>query len=171
MMGFVLRSHASERQLIRPALLVLTAYAVTGFIVCASLSAGENFTVGQAGLSGSGTGSVSYLLSTLPSSKSLTLFDILLLESGIVGIALLTFLAFVPLGYMTLSAHQNRTDGLILCCGLLCGITLILSVFLPFTPPLAGAMVLCAMGLFLAWGAGEASLRDVALDKSQQLGI
>lgn len=161
MMGFVLRSHAAEKGLTRPALLMLSGYAVAGFIACAGLGGGDSYTVDQASLVGNGAGSLSYLLSTLPAGKNLTLFDILLLESGVVGLGLLTFLLFVPLGYIALSAQQGRTDPLVLVCGLLTGIVMILSVFLPFTPPVAGFMVLTSMGLFLAWGASETALRDL----------
>lgn len=164
MMAFVLRSYAAEKPMVRPMLIVLGGYAVFGLILCADLGHGaEQFTVDRAGLVGNGAGSLSYLLSTLPADRSLTLFDILLLESGVVGLALLTFLIFVPLGYIALSAGQGRTDRLILCCGLLTGIALILSVFLTFTPVLAGFMVLCAMGLFLAWGASETALQGISL--------
>lgn len=164
MMAFVLRSYAAEKPMVRPMLLVLCGYAVSGLLLCAGLGQGtEEFTVDQAGLTGNGAGSLSYLLSTLPADRSLTLFDILLLESGVVGLGLLTFLVFVPLGFIALAAGQARTDKIVLCCGLLTGTALILSVFLTFTPALAGLMVLCAMGLFMAWGASEPALDGISL--------
>jgi hypothetical protein len=163
MMGFVLRSHAAERGMTRPALIMLCSYAVAGFIACAGLGGGDAFTVDKAALVGNGAGSLSYLLSTLPAGKSLTLFDILLLENGVVGLGLLTFLLFVPLGYIALSAQQKRLDPLVVLCGVLTGIVMILSAFLPFTPPLGGFLLLCAMGLFLAWGASETAERERTL--------
>ena len=164
MMAFVLRSYAGEKPMVRPVLIVICGYAVAGLTVCAGLGVGdERFTVEHAALVGNGAGALSYLLSTLPADRSLTLFDILLLESGVVGLGLLTFLLFIPLGHIALSAQQGRADRLVLCCGLLTGVALILSVFLAFTPPLAGFMLLCAMGLFLAWGASETSLRGIDL--------
>jgi hypothetical protein len=168
MMAFVLRSYAAEKPMVRPTLIVLCGYAIAGLFVCAGLGHGaEEFTVDQAALVGNGAGSISYLLSTLPADRSLTLFDILLLESGVVGLGLLTFLVFVPLGYIALSAGQGRTDALVLCCGLMTGMALILSVFLTFTPVLAGFMLLCAMGLFLAWGASETALQGISLTPAQ----
>lgn len=161
MMGFVLRSYAIEKSMTRPALLVLSGYAVAGFITCFGLNASGGVTVESATLSGSGAGALSYLLSTLPAEKALTLFDILLMEGGVIGIALLAFLLFVPVGYIALSAQQGRTDRLVLCCGLIAGLVLILSVFMVYSPPVPGFMTLAAMGLFLAWGASETALRDI----------
>jgi len=158
MMGFVLRSHAAEKHLARPMLIVLTGYAVAGLIVCAGLGSSQDMTFAKADLVGSGAGSVSYLLSTLPAGKPLTLFDILLLESGVVGIGILTFALFIPLGYISLSAQQGKTDWMVMACGMLTGTAMILAVFLTFTPALAGCLALCAMGLFLAWGASETRL-------------
>ncbi len=161
MMGFVLRSYAIEKAMTRPALIVLCGYAVAGFIACLGLGGANGITVESATLSGSGAGALSYLLSTLPAEKALTLFDILLMEGGVIGIALLAFLLFVPVGYIALSAQQGRTDRLVLCCGLIAGLVLILSVFMAFSPPVPGFMTLAAMGLFLAWGASETSLREI----------
>lgn len=161
MMGFVLRSYAAERGLTRPALIMLCSYAVAGFIVCAGLGGDKDFTVDKAALVGNGAGSLSYLLSTLPAGRSLTLFDILLLENGVVGLGFLTFLLFVPLGYIALSAQQKRIDALIVICGVLIGVVMMLAAFLPFTPPLGGFLLMCAMGLFLAWGASEAASQNI----------
>ncbi len=156
MMGFVLRSHAAEMKLTRPILIVLAGYAVAGLIVCSGLGqTGQDMSFARADLVGNGAGSVSYLLSTLPAGKPLTLFDILLIESGVVGIGILTFALFIPLGYISLSAQQGRTDPVVMACGMLTGAAMILAVFLNFTPALAGFLALCAMGLFLAWGASE----------------
>ncbi len=158
MMGFVLRSYAAELDLTRPALIILSAYAVAGFIACSGLKAGGGLTVDDAALTGNGAGSLSYLLSTLPTGKTLTLFDIMLLENGVIGLGLLAFLLFVPLGSIALSAGQGRGGRLIPACGMLAGVALILCFFLAFTAPVAGAMALAAMGVFLAWGAGEPAL-------------
>ncbi len=156
MMGFVLRSHAAKRNMMRPALLVLCAYAVAGYIAFTGLDrSGEGFALVGAELVGNGAGALSYLKGTIPAGETLSLFDILLLESGIGGIAILTFILFVPLGYISLSAHNNGHDLVILTCGMLTGAVMILSVFLSFTPALGGFMALCWMGVFLAWGASE----------------
>lgn len=162
MMGFVLRSFAAERSMTRPALIILSSYAVAGAIVCAGLKEGGGLTVESAALTGSGAGTVSYLLSTLPAGKSLSLFDIMLLESGVVGLGLLTFLLFVPLGSIALTAGQGRGGALMTTAGLLAGIALILCFFLAFSPPVAGTMALAAMAVLLSWGAGEPAL--AALD-------
>ena len=164
MMGFVLRSHASDSGMTRPALLVLSSYAFAGLILCAGLNPTSSVTVDSAGLLGNGAGAMSYLLSTLPANKGLSFFDMLLLENGVVGLSILTFLLFVPIGYICLSAGQRRTDWMIVACGLLAGTVLILSVFLEFTPLLCGIMVLSSMAVFMAWGASEVP-STIELDK------
>ena len=155
MMAFVLRSHAVDAGMTRPALLVLVSYAAAGYIACLGLNPSQTVTVEQADLVGNGAGSLSYLLSTLSAGKGLSLFDILLLESGVIGLSILTFLLFVPLGYLCLSARQGRTDWISVLCGMLAGIVLILSVFLAFTPLICAIMALSCMAVFLAWGASE----------------
>lgn len=159
MMGFVLRSHAAEKGLARPALIVLCAYAVSGYIAFAGLEpSGNGAPVAQADMIGNGRGAAAFLLGSLPDGKVLSLFDIVLLEGGIAGLGILTFLLFIPLGYITLSAQHARTDWMVVGCGMLAGSVLILSAFLSFTPALGGFMALCWMALFLAWGASENNL-------------
>lgn len=162
MMAFVLRSHAFDRRETRPALLILCGYAVAGFIIFIDLAyGGQPAVIADADLTGNGNGAISYLLGQLPEGKPLTLFDLLLLESGVGGIAILAFLLFVPLGYISLSAQQGRTDWVVVGTGCITGIILILSVFLTYSPAIGGLMGLCAMGLFLAWGASENT--DIAI--------
>lgn len=159
MMGFVLRSHAAEKGLTRPMLIVLSAYAVSGYIAFAGLEpSGNGFALAQADMIGNGSGAAAFLLGSLPEGKVLSLFDIVLLEGGIAGLGILTFLLFIPLGYISLSAQNARTDLMIVACGMLAGSVLILSAFLSFTPALGGFMALCWMGLFLAWGGAENNL-------------
>ncbi len=159
MMAFVLRSHAAEKRLTRPALIVLCAYAVSGYIAFAGLEpSGNGAPTAQADLIGNGSGAASFLLGSLPDGKVLSLFDIVLLEGGIAGLAILTFLLFIPLGYISLSAQSARTDWMVVGCGMLAGSVLILSAFLSFTPALGGFMALCWMALFLAWGGAENNL-------------
>ena len=159
MMGFVFRSHAAQKGLTRPMLIVLCAYAVSGYIAFAGLEpAGQGVAVAQADIIGNGSGAASFLLGSIPEGKTLSLFDIVLLESGIAGLAILTFILFIPLGYISLSAQAARADWMIVGCGMLAGSVLILSVFLSFTPALGGFMALCWMALFLAWGGAENNL-------------
>lgn len=156
MMGFVIRSHAGERTITRPVLIVLCAYAVSGFITFTGLPVGgEGLAVARADLVGNGAGLASVLLGPIAEGEALSLFEILLLDSGVIGLAILSFLLFIPLGYMTLGAHGPDRDLLITACGMTIGTVMILSAFLPFTAALGGFLALCWMGLFLAWGASE----------------
>ncbi len=153
MMGFVLRSHSGEIEGMRLAMLVLCGYVISGYIVFSGLGGNAaSFAVMEADFVGNGSGAASYLLGTIPAGKTLGAFDIILLESGITGLAILAFLLFIPLGYIALSAHSQHCDKLVSATGMISGIALILSVFLPFTPALGGYMALCGMALFLAWG-------------------
>lgn len=165
MMGFVLRSHAGNRSITRAILIVLCGYAVTGLIVFSGLEAGKGFAVAQADVMGNGSGAVSYLLGTIEAGKTLSLFDILLLDSGLGGLAILTFALFVPLAYISLSAQKRSADWMVIGCGMIIGIVMILSVFLSFTPALGAFQALCWMGLFLGWGASENTLRALPLTK------
>src|SRR5690606_20130705 len=86
-MGFVLRSHATERSMTRPALLVFLTYAAAGYITYAGFGGGESTRI-SAGMTGSGPGAAPYI-EPAAGGQNLALFDILLLESGIAGLALL----------------------------------------------------------------------------------
>lgn len=154
MMGFVLRSYARDREMIRAMLLVLCAYAVSGYIAFSGLPE-TGGAVEKAALVGNGAGTLSYLLSTLAPTHTPSLFDIMLVESGIGGIAILTLILFIPLGSIALSAQARSADGVVIFCGVANGLSLILAIFLPFSPALAGYIGLCCMGIFLAWGASE----------------
>lgn len=162
MMGFVLRSHAAHRGQTRAALIILCGYAVAFYIAFAGLEpAGNAVTIHRADITGNGAGAATFLLGTLAEGKTYSFFDIVLLESGIAGLALLTFILFIPLGYITLSAQGRETDWLVVGCGMIAGSVLILSVFLSFTPALGGFMALCWMALFLAWGGAENRLSAI----------
>ncbi len=159
MMGFVLRSHAVQRGMTRSMLLVLCGYAVAGLIAFAGLDATKmGPSVLTADLIGNGSGALSYMMGSFPADKAISLFDLLLIESGVGGLSILTFVFFVPLGYIALSASSSLTDKLVVTCGVLTGLVMILAMFLPLTPALGGFIALCWMGLFLAWGASENTL-------------
>ncbi|MFA5592825.1 MAG: hypothetical protein WC989_05900 [Micavibrio sp.] len=167
MMGFVLRSYAQDRDMLRPALLVLCGYAVAGLILFAGLNGGLSASlVPAAGFAGQGAGAASYLRGMMPEGAAISLFDLLLIESGVAGLAILAFLLFIPLGSICLGVSAQGGDAMIAACGILTGIALILSCFLPFSALLGGFMILCWMALFLAWGhgdqvmAGNAALRQ-----------
>lgn len=157
MMGFVIRSHAGIQSLARPVLIVLAGYAVSGLIAFAGLAHFSGPTqVLPPDLVGSGPGAAGYLLGISGEKTTANLFEILLVEGGVIGLALMSFLFFIPLGYLCLGAQQaGNRDSLSLGAGMLIGIIMILSVFLPFTPAFGGFVALCWMGLFLAWGLGE----------------
>ena len=162
MMGFVLRSHAGQRKATRSVLLILCAYAVSGYIALTGLEgAGHGGALAGVDLVGNGAGALSYLRGTIEPDTTLSLFDILLLESGIGGIAILTFILFVPLGHISLCVQNSGPDLMVLVCGMITGAVMILSVFLAFTPALGGLMALCWMSLFLAWGASENNLQII----------
>lgn len=156
MMGFVIRSHAGDHRLARPLLIVVAGYAVAGLIFFSGLpgEAGD-FTTLSTGLAGGGSGAASYLPLALEPGKTLSLFEIILLEGGVVGLGILSFLIFIPLGYVSLSAQGALRDPISIGAGVLIGAVMILSAFLPFTEALGAFLALCWMGLFLAWGLCE----------------
>lgn len=155
MMAFVLRTYAPHRSMTRAFLIILGGYALSGLIVFAGLDATAADASAMGGFYGNGAGSSDYFSPRLQDSLP-TLFDIVLIESGAGGMALLAFILFVPLGSLALSGRG--TDQLILTCGILTGLALIGAVFLPATPYLGAFITMCAAGLFLAWGASEAHL-------------
>lgn len=155
-MGFVLRSVARDRNVTAPAMLILSSYAVAGYIFFAGLAA---HTKGAFPFSpqwiGNGAGSASYFEGALPTGKTMTLFDLVLIESGIGGLAILSFILFIPLGYIALAFSSRKCDKIVCYCALLTGCTMILAVFLPFTPVMAGYFALCWIAVFLGWGHAE----------------
>lgn len=159
MMGFVLRSHAAEKGMTRAMLIVLCGYAVSGFIAFSGLQVTNTAMPSAAGLVGNGSGSAAHLLGDIAAPSRPSFFDYVLMESGIAGLAILTFLLFIPLGYICLCAQNTRSDKLVVVCGAITGSMMIFSFFLPFTPALGGFIALCWMALFLAWGASENTLR------------
>lgn len=155
MMGFVLRSHASQVAHVRPVLIIIAGYAISGLIAFAGLDTPKNAVeLGQTGLIGNGAGALTWLAGPLD-EKALSLFEVLLLENGVGGLGMLTFLLFVPMGYVALAAHRPGADRFVTFCGVSIGAVVILSAFLPLTPALAGFLALCWTGLCLAWGASE----------------
>jgi hypothetical protein len=160
MKGFVLRSYAAQKKLTRLLLLILCSYAAAGYIAFTGLEpAGMGIAIANADIMGNGSGAA-FLLGAIPEGKTLSLFDIVLLESGIAGLAMLIFILFIPLGYICLSAQNVKADWMMVCCGMVTGSVMILSAFLTFTPLVGGLMALCWMALFLAWGGAENSLSE-----------
>ncbi|PZQ46816.1 MAG: hypothetical protein DI551_04510 [Micavibrio aeruginosavorus] len=162
MMAFVMRTYAAEKTLARPALLIVCAYAVAGFILTLGLG-GQGLDSYAASLSGNGSGSIAYLTGGLREGEYPSIFGIILVESGVVGLAILTFLLFIPLGCISLSSKRGITDNMVLCCGMLLGSMILVCVFQPFTPVLCGTAVLCLIGLFLAWGTAESAMAQELL--------
>lgn len=154
MMAFVLRSYAGERSAARGALIIMASYAAAGFLFFSSLAAPLDLYV-NAGLTGNGIGSWAMLMGTYPAKTAPRLFDLLLLEGGVAGLGLLAVAVFIPLGAIAMSAYEEKADTLISACGMIAGLCLLLSVFLPCTPALGAYLALCAAGLFLAWGAAD----------------
>lgn len=159
MMAFNLRSYASDRSMTRVLLIVLCGYAVAGTMVFAGLATGGAPTVTAVGFGGNGIGAGAYLGAK---GAAATLFDAILIQSGVGGLALLAFILFVPLGYIALAAQARSVDGMVTACGLVCGGAIIASAFVPFTPYLGGFITLCSAALFLAWGASERRLTVIA---------
>lgn len=159
MMAFVLRTHAPSRAPTRSMMIVVASYAVAGLITFLGLSvehaASFSQSVSNPGMTGSGAGTGLWLAGALYGDGAPTMFELLLIETGIGGVAMLAFMMFVPLGAITLGAPSKRVDSLVLSCAMIIGICLIISVFLPMSPALGAYMLLCLMGLFLAWGAAE----------------
>jgi hypothetical protein len=154
LMAFVLRTHAFLKTCARPFMIVLASYAVAGLATFFAAKASSSMPSFGA-FTGNGAGSSAWLLAPFDTGHAPSLFDFLLTESGLVGLAIAAFAVFVPLGTIALAAGKKHTDTLVSFCGILCGLCLILSLFLPFGSLLAAYMVLCAAGLFLAWGDSE----------------
>lgn len=155
MMAFNLRSYGANRSMTRICMIVLCGYAVAGTVAFAGLPAqGENI-ISAVGFTGSGVGAQNYMGAK---ASAATLFDAVLIQSGVGGLALLSFILFVPLGSIALSAQAPGADKIITACGLMCGGAILASVFIPLTPYLGGFITLCAAALFLAWGASERRL-------------
>jgi hypothetical protein len=149
MMGFVLRSYAGLIEENRITLLILSSYMVGGVITFFGLGGGMVNTDLQAGLIGFGPAGDMF-------DRSVLLFDRLVLHNGILGLAFMACILFVPLAFIWIS-KPDRTgrDYLVSICGTLAALSLFLSVFFPLHPALDGFLFLCWMGLFLAWGGAE----------------
>ena len=92
----------------------------------------------------------------LATNPNPALFDIVLFETGAMGLAILAFALFVPLGAMTLKTQDGLCDFVVLSCAMIVAMCLILSIFLPMTPALGAYITMCFMGVFAAWGAVDA---------------
>lgn len=133
MMGFMLRSYAQEKGFTRIALLILAGYVAAGAILFTGLPAAVN---------------------------AAPLLDAIIFENGVLGVTLLSFIVFVPLGFIWLSMQLRNRDWIVISSGTIAGAGLVGGAFLLVTPALIGFFVLCWMGLFLAWGASENRLLD-----------
>ncbi len=149
MMGFLLRSYSFLKQEGRAILLILASYVSAGWITFFGFTLeGINPEI-PAGMIGYGP-------ATQLLHQSSTLFDRLVLESGILGIAFMACILFVPLAFIWLSLHEkDRRDWVTIACGSLAAFSLFLSVFLSLHPALDGFIFLCWMAVFLAWGRSE----------------
>lgn len=150
MMGFLLRSYSFLHRESRVTLLILATYIVAGWITFFGFTLeGINPDL-QAGLVGYG-----------PAGEWMhhgaTLFDRLVLQSGILGIGFMACILFVPLAFIWLSLHEasESRDWVTIACGSLAALSLFLSVFLSLHPALDGFIFLCWMAVFLAWGSSE----------------
>jgi len=155
MMGFLLRSYSSQIRTTRVVLLVLASYVAAGWITFFGLSLGTGRMPLEPHLVGYG----SAIAAMVPGTS---LFERLVMESGILGIALMAFILFVPLGFIWLSLHHPQRDWIVIGCGTLAVISLLGCVFLSLNPALGGFVFLCWMAVFLAWGASESRMQTLA---------
>lgn len=142
MMGFLLRSYAADITAVRSALLIFAGYIAAGFILFFTLSKNWGF-----------PDSISFM-GTMPQNASVVL-EILLQQSGVLGLCILAAMIAVPVAYVWAAAMKDQQDPVILTCGSIAFLALFGSFFLGLHPALGGFAFLCAMALFLAWGASE----------------
>ncbi len=150
MMGFLLRSYAALGREVRITLLVLAAYVAAGWITFFGLTlegVAPNLDASFVG----------YGPAAALAGEAKTLFDRILLESGIFGIAFMAFIVCIPFGFIGMAGAARR-DWVTVMCGTLAGIALVLSIFLALSPALGGFIFLCWMAVFLAWGRSESVL-------------
>ena len=142
MMGFLLRSYAADIAAVRPALLVFSGYIAAGLILFSGLS--QNWSMpDNLAFIGYGAENASLLIETL------------MQETGIMGVALLAAMFAVPLFFIWLSIDRSKRDWIVLASGSIAFLGLAGSLFVGIHPALGGFVFLCAMGVFLAWGASE----------------
>ncbi len=150
--AFVFRSHAQNKNATRPLIIVVAGYAVSGLIAFYGLPQGLDASPLSASWAGSGAGTGAWL----PVSGTPALFDIILVETGVLGLAILAFALFVPLGGMTLHAKAfDGGDKITLICSMIVAMCLILAIFLPLTASLGAYIAMCFLGVFAGWGALE----------------
>lgn len=155
MMGFLLRSYSNLYAESRVALLVLASYIVAGMITFLGLGAGTVNPDLQVGLIGHGPAAAIF-------ETSATLFDRLVLHSGVLGLAFMACILFVPLAFIWLAQGDgDKRDKVITVCGTVSTIALFASVFFSLHPALDGFLFLCWMGVFLAWGGAERRMAHV----------
>lgn len=145
MMGFLLRSYASDLYAVRSALLIIAGYAVAGWLLFFALS--EQWVWPQ---------SVGLFMNPPDNSgPSALVLKSLMQQTGIAGLGLLASLLYVPLGYVWISSQTARRDWVVTGCGTLAGAALGASLFVNTHPALGGFIFLCWMAVFMAWGACE----------------
>ena len=150
--AFVLRSQGAEMGAARPVILVCAGYAIAGLILFYGFASDAGGIGVRPQWTGSGAGTGAWLASSLYGDARPSLFDILILEGGVVSVAIAAFALFVPLGALTLSSTAQAGGHLIVAATLMIAVCLILSFFIPFFPALGAYMAMCLMGIFLAWG-------------------
>lgn len=142
MMGFLLRSYASDLAAVRPALLILTGYIAAGLILFAGMS--------KDGMMPESLSFVGHV-----AAQTSLLFDVLRNETGLLGIGLMFAMCVMPFAFIWLSKDKKQSDWVVLISGSVAFTGLIGSLFVSLNPALGGFIFLCAMGVFLAWGASE----------------
>jgi hypothetical protein len=175
-MGFVIRSYAAQKNTVRTALLIFAVYGVSGYIAFAGLHVPHSSLAFQtsSGLMGQGAGAAEYFLAgfaaqTIHNGRTPNLFEMVLLEGGITGLALAALLLFLPLGAICMAAQRRSADTMIVWLGAMLGAILILAAFLPFSPLLGAFMVMLSMGLFWSWGACDHAMQMEWLDKRTKI--
>lgn len=150
--AFVLRSQGSEIKAVRSVILICAGYAVAGFVLFCGFAVDDGGLAIRPEWTGSGVGTGAWLADSVYGQARPSLFDILLLQGGVVSVAITAFALFIPLGALTLSSAAQVGGWLVLAATLLIAVCLILSFFIPFFPALGAYMAMCLMGIFLAWG-------------------
>jgi hypothetical protein len=131
MMGFMLRSYVGEADFTRITLLVLSGYIAAGSIFFAGLPAEYD---------------------------AQSLLSALVDKNGVLGVTLLSFALFIPVGFVWLGVQLQRRDWIVIVGGTVGAAGLVVGALYNLTPALIGFFVLCWMALFVAWGASERQL-------------
>ena len=149
--GFLWRSHAAAA-VSRYAVLIAAGYAAAGLIAFAGLEISAAVPAVNVSLKGYDSYSLAGAFSDMHAP---VLFDLVLLQSGVIGMGFLAVLWAVPVCCLCRAAARPAMGRLIPGAGILIGLTLIGSMFMPVTPYTAGFLALCWTGLLAAWGIAD----------------